>query len=126
MEPPHILVGSVCCLLYIFYLLSTLSLWWVQLLEARATLSQHPKMLQELNEWVELECGRELLQHCSASLKGHRVSVCNVQLPRSWINGVITSLNFQTKVRTSLLYYIRLPRQQLAIRTNPSSCKRAP
>ncbi len=84
-------VGSAC--------LSSCVSFLLQLAEAKAALSQQMQMLQELNEWEENNCSRELLQSCSTPLLGCRISVCNVQQPLSWINGVITSHNLQTKVR---------------------------
>jgi hypothetical protein len=72
--------------------------FFLQLSEAKATLSQQAQMLQELSEWEETNIGRELLQNGVVPLSGCRVSVCNVQQPVSWINGVITSHNLQSKV----------------------------
>ena len=73
---------------------------FLQLSEAKAALSQQVQMLQELNEWEEVNTSRELLQNCAAPLSGCRVSVCRVQQPHSWISGVITSHDLQTKVST--------------------------
>ena len=77
----------------------------LQLSEAKAALAEQDQMLQELNEWEKANRSRELVQSCSASLMGCRISVCNVQQPLSWITGAVTSHNLQTKVSLSLSHY---------------------
>ena len=78
-----------------FFLLSPSSF---QISEAKVALTQHLEMLQELNEWEERQRNRDLLTSGVFPLSGHRVSVCNVQT-QSWITGVTTAHNINTKVR---------------------------
>ena len=69
-----------------------------QISEAKIALTQHPQMLQELNEWEERQRIRELLTSGGYPLSGHRVSVCNVLQSQNWITGVATAHNTQTRV----------------------------
>lgn len=79
----------------------------LQLSEAKLTLVQHPQMLQELTEWEERMRSKELLVSGSPLLIGYHVSFCNVQQSGSWISGVITAHNPQTKVGITAVFILQ-------------------
>lgn len=78
----------------------------LQMSEARAALVEQGQMLQLLDEWEEWNRSRELVQSCSTVLNGCRASAFNILEPHSWIRGVITYHNVQTKVSKQVALYL--------------------